>query len=203
MGSETPRSGNSLFSPNGSWDHEGMADAIEALKTAGWTRVFNDGFYQLVTRADKTWPIRIDKSDGKIQIGQDDSAPFVDGFAQIEQALKSSGWKFTYRGSEDDAVFQGNAHFFTIPKAKNPGVTKGAVVKLVEKAVDSFVNVTRPSFIDNPWTKLGKTKIFPGQNNSYRVKIGNIEWDIDQSYDKADWTISTTLGDTQRIRTTK
>lgn len=165
-----------LFSPNGPyWDRSYLGTVIKELKRAGWIRHVDEGFYHMVTRADGSWPIRLEATDGKLTVDNDTVYPHTQGVAEIHQALKSAGIKFVYRDSSDSATSQGNDHSFRVLQNENPGLTFQQFTKVISHALARSVQVTRPTFVHTPY---GSMKLIPRQKNRYTVEIGNVTWYI-------------------------
>lgn len=170
-----PRSRGVLRSGKSYWTPEENQEVLEALKAIGWTKVSKMEHYTnytLVTREDSSWPIFLDRMDGVISIRQDTTLPFIPGLGQIEEALKKSGWKYKYEGSSENPIGQGNYQTFKISPDDNPSVAFKDILNLVRTALDTHGTVNRPSFVSNPWTKSGRTKVHPGQRNTYEFRTG-------------------------------
>ena len=179
-----------------------LEDTVAELTRLGWKKTRTEDPTRISMAINgEDWPIFIDGMSGvSISVTMDRGGGEPAGTQEILKALKSKGIKFRMQG-EGHAFTHGTERIIVVDKIA--GLNAKTLATLVSQALDNGVRTNRPEYVDNPWTKTGRTQIIPGQRNSYEVEIGDVRWSI-RTYDK-DYMISSgpTTSSFNRLRTTK
>lgn len=156
-----------------------MQTLLHDLSALGWKVRRKEGAYKTVVDIDGKWPITINSLDGLHLYIWDDFLPeYVEptGYKAIEAALKAKGCQFTRSNLPG---------YYPSIKIARAGCTVGSIAKLVSEALGRDMRVNRPAYIDNPWTKTGKTKIHPSQTNFYDIEAGDFRYTVQLDRQKA------------------
>lgn len=150
----------------------------EELNRLGWKPrgPFKAGDRMYTFKGTGQWPILYDGLDKGILIHSDETDNYIPGSDAVQRALKAAGLSVEInRGGRWD---ENNDLLLIISKKGKPTLRGASVAKIVQQALDADMRVNRPAYIDNPWTKTGRTQLIPGQRNSYELHSGDWRWSV-------------------------
>lgn len=158
--------------------HRALKDALDGLAAAGWKVRSKDRCDYFLDR-NGDWPITL-RDLGRLEIwvrgDREETLLEIPGHKAIADALKKAGRKFKERRVIGSGLLSFNVD--------RQGTTAASIAKLVQTALDADMRVHRPAYMSNPWSKSGKTKLFPSEKNSYIVDAGDIIYRIYLDYGK-------------------
>ena len=147
------------------------------LKKIGYKVREEDKFdYYLDVKGE--WPITVRDLDGlslSVRGDRDHALDPYPGEEEIAKALKAKGIKFeqTKRSPSNPDL-----SFTVSRKIGDKNLTGKTLATIVAQALDAAIRTSSPRYINNPWSKAGKSKIFPNETTSYIITAGSIEYKI-------------------------